>query len=99
MEFYKIKISRYRNFNINSNIGLNGTNSPKTIYYDDILMTDIQTDPIQHRHGTNISNISVLDSKYCIGFEIPIQSSPSSYLPFPIKVFLLIPSSFFETFA
>ena len=39
-------------------------------------MVDIQTDPIKHQkvkklRETNISNISVFNSKYGIGFEIP----------------------------
>ena len=45
-------------------------------------MVDIQTDPIKHQkvkklRETNISNISVFDSKYRIGFEIPTPASPS----------------------
>ena len=55
----------------NSTIGL------KVIYSDDILMIDIQTGPIKKLHGTNISHISVFDSKYHSGFEIPTAASPS----------------------
>ena len=45
-------------------------------------MVDILTDPLKHQkvkklRETNISNISVFDSKYCIGFEIPTPASPS----------------------
>ena len=45
-------------------------------------MVDIQTDPIKHQkvkklRETNISNISVFDSKYRIGFEIPTPASPN----------------------
>ena len=45
-------------------------------------MVDIQTEPIKHQNvkklrETNISNISVFDSKYRIGFEIPTPTSPS----------------------
>ena len=47
-------------------------------------MVDIQTDPIKHQkvkklRETNISNISVFDSKYRIGFEIPTPASPIKY--------------------
>ena len=48
-------------------------------------MVDIQTDPIKHQNvkklrKTNISNISVFDSKFRIGFEIPTPASPSCYI-------------------
>ena len=46
-------------------------------------MVDIQNDPIKHLsikklRGTNMSNISVFNSKYCIGFEITTPASPSN---------------------
>ena len=45
-------------------------------------MLDIQTDPIEHLpiknlHETSISNISVSDSKYRSGIEIPTPTSSS----------------------
>ena len=51
-------------------------------YSNDIFMLDIQTDPIEHLpiknlHETSISNISVSDSKYRSGLEIPTPTSPS----------------------
>ena len=46
-------------------------------------MVDIQTDSIEHQivkklRETNISNISVFNSKYRIGFEILTPASPNS---------------------
>ena len=46
-------------------------------------MVDIQTEPIKHQNvkklrETNISNISVFDSKYRIGFEILTPASPNT---------------------
>ena len=46
-------------------------------------MVDIQTDPIKRqkvknsKFETNISNVSVFDSKYRIGLEIPTPTSPT----------------------
>ena len=47
-------------------------------------MIDIQTDPIdifqpKKLPGTNISNITVFNSKYRIYFEIPTPASPNGY--------------------
>ena len=53
------------------------------LYYSyDIPMIDIQTDPIEHLpikklRETSISNISVSDSKYRSGIEIPTPTSSS----------------------
>ena len=58
-------------------------------------MVDIQTDPIKHQkvkklRETNISNISVFDSKYRIVFEIPTPASPNKHaLVFKLGIPLL----------
>ena len=46
MEIYKIRISKYRNFVINANIGIILLLVWWLYYFDDILMKYIQTDPI-----------------------------------------------------
>ena len=51
----------------------------RLIYYsDDILMIDIQTDPIKHLLIERLceTNISVFDSKYCNSSEIVTPASP-----------------------
>ena len=44
-------------------------------------MVDIETDPITHQKVKKLreTNISVFDSKYWIGFEIPTPVSPNLY--------------------
>ena len=51
----------------------------RLLYYsDDILMIDIQTDPIKHLLIERLceTNISVFDSKYCNDSEIVTPASP-----------------------
>ena len=49
MEFKKKGISKYGNFNINCDIGLEWYYCFEDYYYShDIRMIDIQTDPIEH---------------------------------------------------
>ena len=50
MEFYKNRILKYRKFDINCDISLKWycTIVLKIIYSRDILMIDIQPDPIKH---------------------------------------------------
>ena len=51
----------------------------RLLYYsDDILMIDIQTDPIKHLLIKRLcgTNRSVFDSKYCNGSEIVTLANP-----------------------
>ena len=55
-------------------------------------MVDIQTDPIKHQkvkklRKTNISNISVFDSKDRIGFDIPTPACPNIYIYIYIHIY------------
>ena len=78
MEFYKNRISKYQNFNINY--------WSEDYHSDDSLITDIQTHPVLHLpikkklRRRNISNISLFNSKFCISFEILTPADPNVFV-------------------
>ena len=86
MEFYKNRVSKYQNFDINSNIGLKWQfwSEDFMIFmifsWQVIKLTQYNISQLKKLSGTNMSNISVFHSKYRISLGIPTPASPNVIL-------------------